>query len=293
MTVGRIQKINRDVYEVAVDDEVVLCTGRGVFRNQKIKPLVGDEVTLTRDDENLSLITAIHPRKNQLVRPPIANINQVILVFSAKEPDFSLFLLDRFLTVIESYQADLLIVVTKMDLLTADEKQAIEKSILYYQSIGYTFILVDALSEIETSLFKERISQQVSVLAGQSGVGKSTLLNRLAPTLQLETNEISSALGRGKHTTRHVQLLPLYDGFIADSPGFSSLDFDHIEKEEIQFSFIEFLPLREHCKFSSCLHVKEPKCAVKAAVESGEILSTRYEHYIHFLEETMNRKPRY
>ncbi len=293
MTVGRIQKINRDVYEVAVDDEVVLCTGRGVFRNQKIKPLVGDEVTLTRDDENLSLITAIHPRKNELVRPPIANIDQVILVFSAKEPDFSLFLLDRFLTVIESYQADLLIVVTKMDLLTADEKQAIEKSILYYQSIGYTFILVDALSEIETSLFKERISQQVSVLAGQSGVGKSTLLNRLAPTLQLETNEISSALGRGKHTTRHVQLLPLYDGFIADSPGFSSLDFDHIEKEEIQFSFIEFLPLREHCKFSSCLHVKEPKCAVKAAVESGEILSTRYEHYIHFLEETMNRKPRY
>lgn len=293
MTVGRIQKINRDVYEVAVDDEVVLCIGRGVFRNQKIKPLVGDEVTLTRDDENLSLITAIHPRKNELVRPPIANIDQVILVFSAKEPDFSLFLLDRFLTVIESYQADLLIVVTKMDLLTADEKQAIEKSILYYQSIGYTFILVDALSEIETSLFKERISQQVSVLAGQSGVGKSTLLNRLAPTLQLETNEISSALGRGKHTTRHVQLLPLYDGFIADSPGFSSLDFDHIEKEEIQFSFIEFLPLREHCKFSSCLHVKEPKCAVKAAVESGEILSTRYEHYIHFLEETMNRKPRY
>lgn len=293
MTVGRIQKINRDVYEVAVDDEVVLCTGRGVFRNQKIKPLVGDEVTLTRDDENLSLITAIHPRKNELVRPPIANIDQVILVFSAKEPDFSLFLLDRFLTVIESYQADLLIVVTKMDLLTAYEKQAIEKSILYYQSIGYTFILVDALSEIETSLFKERISQQVSVLAGQSGVGKSTLLNRLAPTLQLETNEISSALGRGKHTTRHVQLLPLYDGFIADSPGFSSLDFDHIEKEEIQFSFIEFLPLREHCKFSSCLHVKEPKCAVKAAVESGEILSTRYEHYIHFLEETMNRKPRY
>lgn len=293
MTVGRIQKINRDVYEVAVDNEVVLCTGRGVFRNQKIKPLVGDEVTLTRDDENLSLITAIHPRKNELVRPPIANIDQVILVFSAKEPDFSLFLLDRFLTVIESYQADLLIVVTKMDLLTADEKQAIEKSILYYQSIGYTFILVDALSEIETSLFKERISQQVSVLAGQSGVGKSTLLNRLAPTLQLETNEISSALGRGKHTTRHVQLLPLYDGFIADSPGFSSLDFDHIEKEEIQFSFIEFLPLREHCKFSSCLHVKEPKCAVKAAVESGEILSTRYEHYIHFLEETMNRKPRY
>jgi len=292
MPQGQIRKAISGFYYVQNGPDLLPCKGRGVFRNRGISPLVGDYVDYEKDGENEGVITVIHERKNELVRPPVSNIDQALLVFSAKEPDFSPHLLDRFLVVIESHQIEPIICITKNDLLKGKDERY-KEIISYYESIGYLVISTsredgDILTKLEPIL-----SEKISVLAGQSGVGKSSLLNMLVPDLNLKTGEISEALGRGKHTTRHVELVEVAGGLIADTPGFSSLDFDHIEKEELSSNFIEFERLAHGCKFRGCLHVKEPKCAVKAAVESGEVIKSRYEHYLQFLQEIIDRKPRY
>lgn len=291
--VGQIRKINRDVYEVQAGENIVLCTGRGVFRKRKIHPKVGDLVDYEEDGDNLALITHVHERKNELVRPPIANLDQVILVFSAVEPAFSVHLLDRFLAVIEAYHVEVLICLTKTDLASEEELTDIRKTLQYYEALGYTVLETNPTAPVSHEVMRPLIDGKISVLAGQSGVGKSTFLNSLFPELDLETAHISAALGRGKHTTRHVELIRIYDGWIADSPGFSSLDFQMIEKEELRFSFRDFHEVSDHCRFTSCLHLKEPKCAVKEAVEAGDIMQTRYDHYVQFMNEISERKPRY
>ncbi|WP_042471812.1 ribosome small subunit-dependent GTPase A [Bacillus ndiopicus] len=293
MAQGQIRKALSGYYYVYQGGELIQCRGRGVFRNRGESPLVGDIVDYTKEGESDGYVMKIHPRKNELVRPPIANIDQAILVFSVKEPDFNTLLLDRFLVVLESFFIQPVICLTKMDLLSENDKKKLQEIIADYEAIGYTVLTTYQNDEALMARLKPLLEGKVSVLAGQSGVGKSTLLNTLLPNLQLKTGEISQSLGRGKHTTRHVELIEVGDGLLADTPGFSSFDFDTIEKEELTACFPEFLRLSEDCKFRGCLHIKEPKCAVKEALETGEVRPYRYEHYEQFLQEIMERKPRY
>ncbi|KYG89462.1 ribosome small subunit-dependent GTPase A [Metasolibacillus sp. FSL H7-0170] len=293
MAQGQIRKALSGYYYVYQDEELIQCRGRGVFRNRGESPLVGDIVDYTKEGESDGYIMKIHPRKNELVRPPIANIDQAILVFSVKEPDFNTLLLDRFLVVLESFSVQPVICLTKTDLLAGDEAEQLQLLIADYEAIGYTVLTTYQNDGSLMDRLYPLLEEKVSVLAGQSGVGKSTLLNTLLPELQLKTNEISQSLGRGKHTTRHVELIEVGNGLLADTPGFSSFDFDMIDKEELTACFPEFLRLSEQCKFRGCLHMKEPKCAIKKALETGEIRPYRYEHYEQFLQEIMERKPRY
>ena len=273
--------------------ETIQCRSRGLFRKQKITPLVGDQVEFLVEPDGNGYVMGIDPRKNELVRPPIANVDLALVVFSVKEPDFSPKLLDRFLAVIEMNQIEPVIVLTKLDLMTEEEKQAIEPIIDYYREIGYQVIKTSSKQEFGLESINELIKQRIVVICGQSGVGKSSLLNSLDDSLNIQVNEISKALGRGKHTTRHVELHKLSEGLIADTPGFSSLDLDQLEPIDLSQCFIEFYDLSEQCKFRGCLHENEPRCAVKAAVEENEIIPTRYENYLQFLTEIKSRKPKY
>lgn len=293
MLEGQIRKAISGFYYVQNDGNLVQCKGRGVFRKRGVHPLVGDFVTYVPDGENDAIITVVQERRNELVRPPIANVDQALLVFSIVEPDFNTHLLDRFLAVIESFDIQPIICLTKKDLAAEKELAMVMEIAEYYEKIGYqvinTFIDDEKLPELLKPIFRDK----TTVLAGQSGVGKSTLLNTVLPALGLKTGVISEALGRGKHTTRHVELLEVAEGLVADTPGFSSLEFDHIEKEQLSRYFIEFDEASSSCKFRGCLHLNEPKCAVKDLVETGEIMQHRYENYVHFLKEITDRKPRY
>lgn len=293
MPAGQIRKAISGFYYVESDGALIRCKGRGVFRKRGITPLVGDIVTFTREGENDATITEVHERHSELVRPPIANVDQVLLVFSMVEPDFSPRLLDRFLVVIESYQLRPIIYLTKRDLASEEQIAQCEQYISYYERIGYTVIQTKNSNQQLLEEMQPYLEGKTSVLAGQSGVGKSTLLNTLMPELNLRTGQISDALGRGKHTTRHVELIEIAGGLVADTPGFSSLDFDHIEREELRNCFIEIEEEGASCKFRGCLHLKEPGCAVKESVEAGKISKQRYDNYLLFLQEITDRKPRY
>jgi ribosome biogenesis GTPase / thiamine phosphate phosphatase len=293
MVKGKIVKALSGFYYVQVDEKVYQCRGRGLFRKQKVTPLVGDYVEIDIQGENDGYVTEIAERKNELIRPPIANIDQAIIVTSAAEPGFSSLLLDRFLVLVESKQIKPLIVITKIDLSNETIFQTIHNYKEVYEKIGYTVIICSAKKKDEVKQIIPFIKNKTSVIAGQSGVGKSTLLNTLRPELGLKTNDISDSLGRGKHTTRHVELLAIEGGYVADTPGFSSLEFTELETSELGDCFPEMAELKGNCKFRGCLHNKEPKCAVKDAVEEGMISSFRYEHYLQFLEEIQSRKPRY
>jgi len=291
---GQIRKALSGYYYVYDEGKLLQCRGRGVFRKRGEQPLVGDFVEYEKVEEGSDgVIKKIFPRKNELIRPPIANVDQSLLVFSVKEPDFNTILLDRFLVILESHQVIPIICLTKMDLLTEKEKDEINSYIKIYKDIGYE--VIDTYKNDPTLLdrLEPILKGKTTVLAGQSGVGKSTLLNTLIPNLNLKTGEISQSLGRGKHTTRHVELIEVAGGLVADTPGFSSFEFDHLEKEDLTTCFPEFERKKDECKFRGCLHLKEPKCAIKAGVESGDILEFRYEHYLQFLQEIIDRKPRY
>lgn len=293
MSKGQIRKALSGFYYVQDGQEFIRCRGRGVFRNRGVNPLVGDFVDYEVEGTSNGTITVVHERKNELVRPPIANIDQALLVFSLTEPDFNPLLLDRFLVVVESFQIEPIICLTKTDIVSEEERKKIQPYIEDYQNIGYTVIE----TYIDDQQLKEKLTpilkDKVSVLAGQSGVGKSTMLNTILPELDLKTGIISEALGRGKHTTRHVELLDVCGGLLADTPGFSSFDFDEIDKEQLSYCFPDFRRVSDRCKFRECLHISEPKCAVQEGIKNGEIKEYRYKHYVKFLEEITDRKPRY
>ncbi|MGG2075119.1 ribosome small subunit-dependent GTPase A [Lysinibacillus irui] len=294
MAQGQIRKALSGYYYVYDGQQLIQCRGRGVFRNRGESPLVGDMVEYTMETEGSDgTIQKILARQNELVRPPIANIDQGILVFSVKEPNFNTILLDRFLVVLESFHVHPIICLTKMDLLNPKERKELQQYIEDYQSMGYTVLQTYKDEEELIGRLQPILKGKTTVLAGQSGVGKSTLLNTLIPDLNLKTGIISQSLGRGKHTTRHVELIEVCDGLLADTPGFSSFDFDEIEKEELGACFPEMAKIADDCKFRGCLHLKEPKCAVKAAVEAGDIRDYRYKHYEQFMQEIIDRKPRY
>lgn len=293
MNEGRIVKALSGFYYVQSDGQIYQCRGRGVFRNKKITPLVGDFVTFTIREHNEGYITSVKPRKNKLVRPSIANISQAIILSSAVKPDFNPLLLDRFLVLVEAKGIKPVIFISKMDMA---DKGLHDRLVGYkrtYEKIGYSVELFSIKDKQGLSRLKMYFADHVSVIAGQSGVGKSSLLNALKPSLNLKTADISKPLGRGKHTTRHVELVEISDGLVADTPGFSSLDLREIDLENLASCFPEIAYRQSECKFRGCMHYKEPHCAVKQAVENEEIASFRYEHYVNLYEEIQSRKPRY
>ncbi|WML43659.1 ribosome small subunit-dependent GTPase A [Neobacillus sp. PS3-40] len=293
MPEGKIVKALSGFYYVLNENGLVQCRARGIFRKNNVSPLVGDEVVYQAENDKEGYVLEIKDRKNELARPPIANVDQAILVFSAVEPDFSTVLLDRFLVLVEFNHIHPLICITKIDLITNEQHNAIELYAQAYRTAGYEVILTSSEKETGMQLLSPHLENKISVFAGQSGVGKSSLLNTLKPDLELKTNDISTHLGRGKHTTRHVELIKVGNGLVADTPGFSSLEFTNIEAEDLTFCFPELHKASENCKYRGCLHLKEPKCGVKLAVESGEIPHYRYDHYLDFLQEIKERKPRY
>jgi len=293
MAEGRIIKALSGFYYVQSEDGTYQCRGRGVFRNKKITPLVGDVVQFDITAPGEGYIMEIMPRENQLKRPPIANINQAIIASSATSPGFNTTLLDRFLVMIEAEEIDPVIFITKKDTIGETDKTNIRMYKQEYEKIGYHVELLTANDAANVPNLKHYFKNKITVIAGQSGVGKSSLLNSLNSSLYLKTGEISKSLGRGKHTTKHVELLQVHDGLVADTPGFSSLEFSELESGQLADCFPEMRERKHDCKFRGCRHYKEPKCAVKEAVENSEIASFRYKHYLHFLEEIQARKPRY
>lgn len=272
--IGRIVKLISNDYTVETEEKKYICKARGKFRNDKIKPLVGDIVEF---EPKNNYIMKVLKRKNELLRPPVANIDQAFIITSVKDPDFSTNLLDKLLVVIEFNNIKPIICFTKLDLL--DNLDEINEIISYYKSIGYTVLTNNNLDEIK-QLFKNKIT----IFTGQSGAGKSTLLNRLDSKLNIKTDEISYALGRGKHTTRHVELLKLYDGMVADTPGFSSLDLSDMTNMDIRDNFIEFNEYIDLCKYRDCMHDKEDACGVKEAVKIRKIIKSRYDNYLKFIK---------
>ncbi|MCT4776333.1 MULTISPECIES: ribosome small subunit-dependent GTPase A [Exiguobacterium] len=292
---GTIIRLQGGFYDVMTEEkQEIRCRARGNFRNRNISPVVGDDVDIQDQGDGTGYILAVDERSNHLVRPPIANIDQAFLLFSVKEPAFSFHLLDRFLVLIESKQVHPIIVLTKMDLLTEAELEPIQAAAALYRSIGYEVIETSTENGAGIEQIRGSFKDKTSVFAGQTGVGKSSLLNAVAPELELATGKISKSLGRGKHTTRHVTLITLADGLVADTPGFSSLEFpEELEVEEMRWCFPEFVERHDDCKFRGCAHLNEPGCAIKAAVEAGEIASTRYENYVTFMAELNDRQRRY
>ena len=268
---GKIIKQISNDYTVKTDNDIVICKARGKFRNIGITPLVGDNVLF----EN-NYILDILPRKNELIRPSIANVDQAVIVMSTTIPAFSTDLLDRLLCIIEYNNIEPIIYISKMDLLKSDEVKVINEYINYYKKIGYKVFIDLSIKDI----FKDKIT----VFVGQSGAGKSTLLNKLDSNLNLQTGEVSIALGRGRHTTRHVELLNLMGGMIADTPGFSKLSFIDMSNSDIRDNFVEFNLYRDKCEYKDCMHRNEDNCEIKKLVNDGTILESRYDNYIKFIE---------
>lgn len=273
--IGRIVKLISNDYTVKTDDlKLYTCKARGKFRNDRIKPLVGDIVEF---DSKNNYIMKILNRKNELVRPPVSNIDQAFIITSVKDPDFSSNLLDKLLVVIQFNNIKPIICFTKLDLL--DDLEEINKIMDYYKNIGYTVLKNTDLNEI-----KKLFENKITIFTGQSGAGKSTLLNKIDSNLNIKTDQISYALGRGKHTTRHVELLNICGGLVADTPGFSSLDLNEMTNLDIKDNFIEFDNYNDLCKYRDCMHDKEDECGVKDAVKSKKIMKSRYDNYLKFIK---------
>lgn len=275
MKQGQIITLQKNQYIVKSDDLKVSCVIRGKIRQQQLLPRVGDFVLF---DENKKVIEKILPRKNSFLRPLVSNIDQAIIVTSVKEPDFSLSLLDRLLTLMELAKVEGIICLTKLDLISDIEKKDILEKMNYYQELGYKVVVNTDLDSI-----KELLKDKTSVFIGQTGAGKSTLLNKLSPDWKLKTGEISKALGRGKHTTRTVELFEFLDGQVLDTPGFSALNFEGYKREDIKEAFREFKLYT--CPFKDCSHTKEGECEIKKQVELGNIMRSRYQAYLQYLKE--------
>ncbi|QYR24069.1 ribosome small subunit-dependent GTPase A [Paenibacillus sp. sptzw28] len=301
--IGRIVKALSGYYYVLPNDagpeeRPIQCRARGIFKKRGESPLVGDLVLFERTENGEGTVDSILPRSSELIRPPVANVDLAVLVFSVTEPVLNLQLLDKFLVHIEHAGVDAVLCLSKRDLAevgedTDEARQAMEEVLRIYTPIGYDVIVTSSRKGEGTPALSERLRGHLAVFAGQSGVGKSSLLNAMVPGLKLETNEISSKLGRGKHTTRHVELILTGGGYVADTPGFSQLDFAELGVEELGSCFREMRELAPSCKFRGCTHVHEPGCAVLQALAAGEIAPSRHEHYVQFITEMKERKRRY
>ena len=270
--------------------QVTECKAKGAFRSQSVKPMVGDNVEYVRLDEEAGTgrIERILPRKNALIRPAVSNVDQALILVSAGFPRFHPGLLDRFLIWMGCQSVPVLIGIGKTD---TDTDGAWRGIAAVYEGAGYPVCSFSALSGEGLGALRACLAGRTTVLAGASGVGKSTLLNALIPEAAMETGELSARLGRGRHTTRHSEIFFLEENsFLLDTPGFTSLDVPPVEEEELELYFPEFAPYRGQCRFPDCRHLKEPDCAVKRAVEEGHIAPTRYASYCDFRTERSNAK---
>ena len=273
---GRIIKNISNDYVVKVDNELYTCKPRGKFRISNLTPLVGDIVEI---DNNNNYIIDIKKRKNSLIRPSVSNIDKAIIVTSVK-PKLDTNLLDKLLVLTMYNNIEPVICFTKLDLLNLEELKEINSIINYYESIGYVTV-----KNTEIDKIKSILKNNLSVFVGQSGAGKSSLLNKLDSKLELKTNEISKALGRGKHTTRHVELFEVCEGLVVDTPGFSSLDLSSLSNIDIRDNMREMFDNLDKCKYRDCMHYKEDGCYVKSLVDDNVILKSRYDNYISFLRK--------
>ncbi|CAJ1228257.1 putative ribosome biogenesis GTPase RsgA 1 [Levilactobacillus zymae] len=291
---GQIRQSLSGFYDVFSDGQLYRTRARGNFRKKRVTPLVGDRVEFESSTPKEGYILKILPRDNALTRPPVANIDQGVVVTAVKAPDFSTNLLDRQLIALEVSHIAPVIYLTKTDLIDDQRYQEFETLAAGYRQIGYPVILSrEPFAAAGLDQLRDLLADQETVIMGQTGAGKSTLLNHISPDLTLATGEISTALNRGRHTTRKVSLMPVAGGLVADTPGFSSYDTLTIDYRELGQYFPEFLALASQCRFRGCVHVNEPGCAVKAALEAGDVLQSRYDNYLQLLTLLKNQKPVY
>ena len=270
-------------------NKTFVAKARGIFRNQKTSPKVGDIVEYTSGNPYATIVKIL-PRHSDFVRPPIANIDQAFIVTSVKEPSLNLNLLDRMISVFEFQNILPILVFSKMDLLNDNEKEEVFKKMDYYQTIGYPIIKTTTIDPLTIDKIKPYLKDKTSVITGQSGVGKSSIINLIDETIKMDTAEISKALNRGKHTTRYTKLFFVENGWLADTPGFGMVEFFDMDEVSLSHSFIEFFHFSESCKYSGCLHHNEPSCNVKRKLEEGLILKSRYENYQQFMNEIKSRR---
>lgn len=289
--IGKIVKGIAGEYFVHVENEgIYTCKAKGVFRHKNMKPLVGDNVSIdVLSKENMTgNIIDICERKNQLIRPAVANIDQTLVVFAAKSPMPNRNLLDRFLVMMESQDMESILCFNKCDLIQNEEINDLKKT---YELAGYKVLLISVYDNDGIDEVKALLKGKTTSLAGPSGVGKSSLINMIVPDAVMETGDISRKIERGKHTTRHSEIFSLGDNtYLLDTPGFSSIYTCECEKEELKYYFPEIYKHEGECRFNGCVHVNEPDCAVKMAVLNGNIGQSRYENYLSFYEEIKNRK---
>ncbi|ENZ01742.1 ribosome small subunit-dependent GTPase A [Clostridium thermobutyricum] len=281
---GKILKGIGGFYYISTEDKIIECKARGNFRYKGLKPMVGDNVEI-KIENGKGRIEKIEERHSELIRPTVANVTLAFVVFAIKNPDLNFDLLNRFLVLCESNNIKAIVCLNKVDLVDEEERNLLKEKI---NEIGYDVLFINAKAGIGIESLKERIKGNVTVLCGPSGAGKSTLINKLTNKEHMETGSVSEKLGRGKHTTRHSELIEVENGYIVDTPGFSTLDITFIEKEDLKNYFPDFEEYNNSCKFRGCMHHKEPGCSVKEAVEEGKINKFRYEFYIRTLEEILN-----
>ena len=288
---GKIVKgISGFYYVHVVESGIYECKAKGIFRQQKMKPLVGDdvEIDIISEEKKTGNVAAILPRKNALIRPAVANVDQALLIFAAASPNPNFNLLDRFLVMMGRQDVPVILCFNKCDLITEEQQQEITS---IYEASGCKILFVSAKKELGLNALQEILEGKTTTVAGPSGVGKSSLINLLAPEACMETGEISKKIERGRHTTRHAELIQLKgDGYIMDTPGFSSLYLPEMEKEELQDCYPEFAAFEPYCRFQGCSHISEPDCGVKEALSEGKIHPVRYENYCQLYGELKDRK---
>ena len=286
---GKIVKGIAGFYYVYVEEAGIYeCKAKGVLRKLKVKPLVGDmvEMSVLDEEKKLGNVDEILPRKNELIRPAVANIDMALVIFAAQKPQPNFNLLDRFLCMMEFQHVPVTICFNKLDLITEEEQERLKQ---IYEPAGYSVIFTSAMEQYHIAELKKLLSGKTTAVAGPSGVGKSSLINALQDNIQMETGQISEKIERGKHTTRHSELIPISDHtFIMDTPGFSSMDVPGFEKEDLWTCYPEFVEYEPFCRFQGCSHIHEPDCGIKNALEEGKISKIRYENYVLLYEELKN-----
>ncbi len=288
---GKIVKGIAGFYYVhVVDYGLYECKAKGIFRKRKIKPLIGDNVQIDVIDEKEKTgnIVEILPRENELIRPAVSNIDQAMVIFAAAEPNPNFNLLDRFLLLMGKQDVPVIICFNKRDIV---EKEELDLLYHTYEKCGYEILFTSTYTEEGIEQVRDKLKGKTTVLAGPSGVGKSSMMNLLQPKANMETGEVSEKIKRGRHTTRHSEIIHIEGNtYVMDTPGFSSIWIDQFEKEELKDYFTEFLEFEPECKFKGCVHINEPICGVKRALEEGKISKIRYENYVNLYEELKEKR---